>query len=115
MFKKKFLILGLLFISTLFAVNESVATSDQELLNNLNEEIIELEDQRDKLSARAARLNDMGDRLQFESGSLGDARRYWNMAQKSNEIADKIDVEIDKLKIEKQQLLHEMGKEGEGE
>jgi len=65
---------------------------------------------RNKELANAAWAQNQGDRLQFQSHNLIDARRYWNEADTSREIAARYQEEIDKLEIRKTSLLNEHGK-----
>lgn len=83
------------------------APTKQEQLAYLNQQIKQLEDERDKYIAKAARAQNQGDRLQFENNMLYEARRYWQVAQSCQEIADKIDQQISILKKQRQQLLEE--------
>ena len=89
-----------------FLLSVGHANSDQEemMMEYYNEEIEVLEDLRDKYEAKAARFQDQGDRLQFQNGSLYEARRYWDRAQIAKEIAKKINLDIEKLKKEKNEL-----------
>ncbi len=64
---------------------------------------------RDLELAKAARAQDQGDRLQFRSNELAYARRYWQQAQNSREIASRYQEEIDKLESQRADLLHEHG------
>ncbi|MCF7806322.1 MAG: hypothetical protein K9M07_07230 [Simkaniaceae bacterium] len=91
---------------------EQQSISDQQYLALLNEEIERLEDERNKYIARAARFQDQGDRLQFQPEYLVEARRYWNKADEASEIANQLQVEIDRLKLERDQLLLKIQKEG---
>lgn len=59
--------------------------------------------------AKAARAQNQGDRLQFNSHNLMDARRYWNDAETSNEIAARYQEEINKLELRKQEILKKHG------
>ncbi len=59
--------------------------------------------------AKAARAQNQGDRLQFNSQNLMDARRYWNDADTSQEIAARYQEEINKLELLKQEILKKHG------
>lgn len=108
--KLSYLLLSLSLIgSSLGFAQEEAPQTHRELLEQINEEIDLLEDERDKLTARAARLQDKGDRLQFQSGNLSDARRYWKMADAANQIANQIDEKIQQLKEERQTVIGEIG------
>jgi FtsZ-binding cell division protein ZapB len=84
----------------------SSQNSRDELLE-INQEIDKLTNQRNLYLAKATRLQNQGDRLQFENNNLIDARRAWQQAQIHREIATRIQEEIDILEKRKQKLLQE--------
>jgi len=70
---------------------------------------LKLTDLRNKELANAAWAQNQGDRLQFQTHNLMDARRYWNEADTSREIAERYQEEIDKLETRKEVLLEKHG------
>lgn len=80
---------------------EEVATIDQA--------VIKLTDLRNKELANAAWAQNQGDRLQFQPHNLIDARRYWNEADTSRQIAARYQEEIDRLELRKQEILKDQG------
>jgi len=76
-------------------------------LAEIDQEIDKLTNQRNLYLAKATRLQNQGDRLQFENNNLIDARRAWQQAQIHREIATRIQEEIDILEKRKQKLLQE--------
>lgn len=72
---------------------------------NIDKAIERLTDLRDKELARAARRQNDGDRLQFQSQSLIDAKRAWADADASREIAARYQEEIDQLQVRRENLL----------
>ena len=78
-------------------------------LSEINQELDKLINQRNLYLAKATRLQNQGDRLQFENNNLIDARRAWQQAQIHREIATRIQEEIDILEKRKQKLLQESG------
>jgi hypothetical protein len=80
------------------------ALSDQEMLAYLNEEIASLEDLKNKYLAKAARFQNQGDRLQFNSESLYEARVYWNMADTAKNNADQIEEELVLLRQQRDRI-----------
>ena len=76
-------------------------------LSEINQELDKLINQRNLYLAKATRLQNQGDRLQFENNNLIDARRAWQQAQIHREIATRIQEEIDILEKRKQKLLQE--------
>ncbi|PCI95959.1 hypothetical protein COB11_00745 [Candidatus Aerophobetes bacterium] len=81
----------------------------KEDLDGLNEEIDKLVNQRNLYLAKATRLQNQGDRLQFENNNLIDARRAWQQAQINREIATRIQEEIDALEDRRQKVLQKHG------
>lgn len=79
-------------------------------VSELDKEIDKLVNQRNLYLARATRLQNQGDRLQFENDdNLIDARRAWQQAQIHREIATRIQEQIDALEQRKQQILEAHG------
>ena len=85
-------------------VKELPSSQSEEELLALDEVIEHLTELRDKELAKAARAKDQGDRLQFKSDNLSDARRFWNKAEANKEIAARYQEEIDKLVERKNKL-----------
>ncbi|GAB5411660.1 MAG: hypothetical protein ChlgKO_07740 [Chlamydiales bacterium] len=77
----------------------------QEKVSVLDQAIIRKQNLSDLYRAKATRAKNQGDRLQFNPNNLGDARRYWNVADYYNEQADQLDQEIVVLEQEKQSIL----------
>ena len=78
-------------------------------VENIDGAIGRLSDLRDKELARAARRQNDGDRLQFQSHNLLDAKKAWAEADASREIAARYQQEIDQLEIRKADLLKKHG------
>jgi len=74
-------------------------------VENIDNAIKRLTDLRDKELARAARRQNDGDRLQFQSQNLIDAKRAWAEADASREIAERYQQEIDQLQVRRANLL----------
>lgn len=75
-------------------------------VSNIDKEIDKLSNQRNLYLAKATRLQNQGDRLQFENdNNLIDARRAWQQAQIHREIATRIQEEIDGLERRKHGIL----------
>ena len=83
-------------------------------VGEIDKEIDKLTNQRNLYLAKATRLQNQGDRLQFESNNLIDARRAWQQAQIHREIATRIQEEIDGLEKRKQQILETHGTDVQG-
>lgn len=75
----------------------------------IDKEIDKLQNQRNLYLAKATRLQNQGDRLQFENNNLIDARRAWQQAQIHREIATRIQEEIDQLEQRKLKILESNG------
>ena len=112
---KFWMVIGILCFGTLcgaeeFAlVKELPASQWKEEVATIDEAVIKLTDLRNKELANAAWAQNQGDRLQFQSHNLIDARRYWNEADTSREIATRYQEEIDKLELRKQEVLKKQG------
>ncbi|MBI3211281.1 MAG: hypothetical protein HYZ47_01160 [Simkania negevensis] len=78
-------------------------------VDSIDQTVDRLTDLRNKELARAARAQNQGDRLQFNNQNLVDARRYWNEADSSREIAARYQQEIDQLELRKQEILRKQG------
>src|SRR3990167_6283239 len=75
----------------------------REEIQIIDEAINQLSELRNKELAKATRAQNQGDRLQFNTQNLLDARRYWAEADSSREIADRAQLEIDRLEERKSQ------------
>lgn len=107
---KWFMVVTVLCVGTLSAlVKEQPASQWQQEVSTIDETVIKLTDLRNKELANAAWAQNQGDRLQFQSHNLIDARRYWNEAETSREIAARYQQEIDKLELRKKELLEANG------
>jgi hypothetical protein len=82
-------------------------------VSDIEQEIEKLKNQRNLYLAKAVRLQNQGDRLQFEQNNLIDARRAWQQAQIHREIATRIQEEIDALEKRKTQILETHGMKSE--
>lgn len=92
------------------ADNQSYAvTGWHSQLCTIDAAIDKLTNLRDLELAKASRAQDQGDRLQFRNNELMDARRYWQQAENSKEIAARYQEEIDKLEVQRAELLREHG------
>ena len=78
-------------------------------VETIDQAVIKLTDLRNKELSNAAWAQNQGDRLQFQSHNLLDARRYWNEADTSREIAARYQEEIDKLEVRKKEILDQQG------
>ncbi|MCH9613391.1 MAG: hypothetical protein SP1CHLAM54_03910 [Chlamydiia bacterium] len=99
----------LLFFVGLLITCTVCASTWQTEVKGINTSIKKLTDLRNLELAKAARYQDQGDRLQFNSNNLVDARRYWDQAEVSREIAARYQEEIDKLELKKNEILKQHG------
>ncbi len=81
----------------------------QEKITQIDTNIKKLTNLKNLELAKAARAQDQGDRLQFNSNNISDARRYWQEAETSREIADRYQLEINKLNAQKAAIQKEHG------
>jgi hypothetical protein len=112
---KFFLIASALCLASLFGgellsiVKELPPSQWKQEVQNIDEAVVKLTDLRNKELARAAWAQNQGDRLQFQPNNLLDARRYWNEADVSRDIAARYQEEIDKLELRKKEVLEREG------
>ena len=104
-FKWLVLVIVLCFGTLSALVKEQPASQWRQEVSTIDEAVVKLTDLRNKELANAAWAQNQGDRLQFQSHNLIDARRYWNEADTSREIAARYQQEIDKLELRKKELL----------
>lgn len=90
-------------------VKEQPPQNWQQEVVTIDQAVEKLTDLRNKELANATWAQNQGDRLQFQSHNLIDARRYWNQADSSREIAARYQAEIDKLEARKKILLEKNG------
>lgn len=90
-------------------VKEQPSGQWKQEVETIDQAVIKLTDLRNKELSKAAWAQNQGDRLQFQSHNLLDARRYWNEADTSREIAARYQEEIDKLELRKQEIYEEQG------
>ena len=94
------------------SVDSTVAPSKpkwQQDVDVLDVEIQRLTNQRNLHLAKATRLQNQGDRLQFNRNSLLEARLAWQQAEINREIAEKIDQEIVTLNRKRAAILKSKG------
>ncbi|QVL58339.1 MAG: hypothetical protein KFB93_04450 [Simkaniaceae bacterium] len=112
---KIWMVIGVLCFGALYGgeelalVKELPASQWKQEVATIDEAVIKLTDLRNKELANAAWAQNQGDRLQFQSHNLIDARRYWNEAETSREIAARYQEEIDKLEVRKREVLERQG------
>lgn len=74
-------------------------------ISQIDEQIADLEKQKEMYLAKSARFQDLGDRLQFSDDYVTEARRYWDLSDCCMDIVKDIDIKITDLKIQKNMLL----------
>ncbi len=90
-------------------VKELPSSQWRQEVESIDQAVEVLTELRNKELARAARSQEQGDRLQFQFPNLIDARRAWEQADKSREIAARYQEEINKLAARKEELLRQHG------
>lgn len=101
---------GLVLIEEVLAlVKEQPSENWKQEVETIDQAVVKLTDLRNKELSNASWAQNQGDRLQFQSHNLLDARRYWNEADTSREIAARYQEEIDKLEIRKKEILGQQG------
>ena len=81
----------------------------KEEVTTIDQAVTRLTKLRNKELSNASWAQNQGDRLQFQSHGLIDARRYWNEAETSREIAARYQIEIDQLEERKHVLMKREG------
>ena len=80
--------------------------SEQQKLDRVKaRQIEELENLKRGYVSKANRLDDQAERLQFEDNSFLESRRFSELAQENRDKAQRTQDEIDRLTLEKQQLM----------
>lgn len=74
-------------------------------LDEIERQIAELEAMKRGFEARALRHEDQAQRLQFEDRALLETRRHIELANENRAKADRVQQDIDRLKIERGKLL----------
>ena len=90
-------------------VKEQPSENWKQEVETIDQAVVKLTDLRNKELSNASWAQNQGDRLQFQSHNLLDARRYWNEADTSREIAARYQEEIDKLEVRKKEILGQQG------
>lgn len=86
---------------------EEKTPSWERQVDEIDNEIDKKKNQRNLFLAKAARAQDQGDRLQFNRDNLGEARRFWQVADSYKEKAKLLELEIDLLERKRVQILKE--------
>lgn len=111
MYRVFFLMLMFVLVPACSAHQEQPSTKSykpgEKELEQLDTAIEKLTNLRNLELAKAARYQDQGDRLQFRQNQLMDARRYWQMADNSREIAARYQEEIDKLEVKRKAVIEQ--------
>ena len=113
MHRLKWMVLSLMICwggATAALVNEQPARHWEDEVHTIEQVVEKLVDLRNKELANATWAQNQGDRLQFRSQDLIDARQHWNQAETSREIAARYQTEIDKLETRRKLLLEKHGK-----
>ncbi|MBS0626507.1 MAG: hypothetical protein JSS32_10705 [Verrucomicrobia bacterium] len=89
---------------THFLMADNSSQIDQQI-EQIDREIAELEDMKRGYEARAIRHENLGQMQQSESKYTLETRRHYQLAEQNREIAEKIQLDIDRLQEKKQALL----------
>lgn len=113
MHRLKWMVLSFMvcWVGAIALVKEQPAVHWEEEVQTIDQTVEKLVDLRNKELANATWAQNQGDRLQFRSHDLIDARQYWNQADTSREIAQRYQQEIDKLESRRKFLLEKHEKE----
>jgi len=78
-------------------------------LQDIEDQILELEDIRRGFIGKALRHEDQAERLQFRDRYYLEARRHMELAEENRKAAAQVQVEIDRLKERRRQILQKHG------
>lgn len=78
--------------------------SIQDQISQIDKEIQRLRWEKEKFLGKAARFQDLGDRLQFHQHYVQEAKRYWDLADCALDVVDEINENIKILEKEKNRL-----------
>jgi hypothetical protein len=97
------------FCSTKKQIPIETEESGAQEVADIDEQILELENMKRGYIAKALRHEDQAERMQFENSMWLEARRHWELAAENRQMAARIQVEIDRLKAKRLQILRENG------
>jgi hypothetical protein len=86
----------------------SSRASLEKQIDQIDQQIEQLEEMKRGYESRALRAENQATRLQFQDQYVLETRRYWEIAEENRAIAEKIQEEIDRLQIEKQNLQSQL-------
>ena len=90
---------------------DKVSIDDQieQQVAEIDDQIQELEAMKRGYISKALRHEDQAERMQFEDRTWLEARRHWQLAEENREMAARIQVEIDRLKVRRLEILRRNG------
>lgn len=83
--------------------------NDQAELAEIDDQIRELEDIKRGFISKALRHEDQAERMQYKDKYYLEARRHFELAEENRRAADEVQVEIDRLKKRRRQILQKYG------
>jgi hypothetical protein len=86
-----------------------ITPNTQAELQEIDDQIRELEDMKRGFLAKMLRHQDQAERLQFRERYYLEARRHMELAEENRQAAEQIQVEIDRLKQRRRQILEKNG------
>ncbi len=103
--KRVLIVTVLLCIFSCSFVFAKAASWKQEVMQ-IDQQIKDLEELKRGYEAKALRLENQAERLQFKNSEYIIAKRYWELADENRQIAKRIQNDIDTLKEKKQELIN---------
>jgi hypothetical protein len=95
------------FLATELFAQEEMSLDWRRELQQIDAELKELEDEKNRYLAAARRYDDQGMRWQFQQNQKQEARRAFEMADIKREAASMLQTRIDVLNARKMQILQE--------
>ena len=89
------------------SLHDTNGTKQEDQIEMISSQIESLTNLKDYYLTKAARVRNLGDRVQFssEDNGLVTAQKCWNSADRYDRIADQIQVEINNLEKQRAQVL----------
>lgn len=97
------------FFTASYQFPKSQNQNDQAELQEIDDQIRELEGIKRGFISKALRHEDQAERMQYQNKYYLEARRHFELAEENRRAADQVQVEIDRLKARRRQILQKHG------
>lgn len=103
------LLLKFLPYTTSYQFSKPPSAKVQAQLQEIDDQILELEEMKRGFEAKVLRHQDQAIRMQFKDRYYLEAKRHMELAEDNQRAADEVQVEIDRLKQRRKQILQQQG------